>query len=616
MRKQLAWVMAAALTFTVPAVVTAAPGGDAPGGSSSSSSVTYSGATTYTSATETSGQTYSSTTADENAVLINTSDTVTLTSPTVTKSGDSDGGDNCNFYGINSAITAMGGGTTYITGADITATAKGANGVFSYGGNGGSNGTAGDGTCINISDSTITTSGDNGGGIMTTGGGETVASNLTISTSGQSSAPIRTDRGGGTCTVTGGTYTSSGLGSPAIYSTAAVTVSNATLTSNKSEGVCIEGENSITLNNCTLTATNSGLNGNATFYDTIMIYQSQSGDAADGTSSFTMTGGNLISNNGDVFHVTNTNAIITLDGVGITNNDSENVLLSVCDDGWSGASNVATLNATDQALIGDLLVGSDSTLTLNLSGSSTLLGKTSGNITNDKSSTISSSIGTVDVTLGSGTIWQLTGDCTVSSISGSGSINYNGYTLTVGSTSYTSGSPGGSVTETTEEAASESSTSTDTDPSASPEASSDASASPAASEDASASPAASTSPSADASASPAASASPSASSDASSDTTSDDTTTLKSVTFKNVNKKIKYKVVKKKIVKYSVIKQSGGGKVTYKVTKGKKKFIKVTKKGVVIVKKGAKKGIYKVKITVAKKGAYKKTTKVIKLRVK
>ena len=92
-----------------------------------------------------------------------------------------------------------------------------------------------------------------------------------------------------------------------------------------------------------------------------------SGDAASGTSSFTMTGGSLTSKNGHVFHVTNTSAIITLNGVTITNEDSANVLLSVCDDGWSGGSNTATLNASNQTLDGAILVGSNSKLTLNLS---------------------------------------------------------------------------------------------------------------------------------------------------------------------------------------------------------------------------------------------------------
>ena len=211
-------------------------------GNNSTANVSYNGVETITSAATQSGQTYTSYTADQNALLVNTSENVTVNDPTAEKTGDSDGGDNCNFYGINSAIMAMGGTTLTIKGGTVTTTATGANGVFSYGGNGGHNGAAGDGTTVMISDTTITTSGGNSGGIMTTGGGVTIAENLTVETMGQSSAPIRTDRGGGTVTVNGGTYTSNGLGSPAIYSTADITVSNAKLVSNLSEGVCIEGK--------------------------------------------------------------------------------------------------------------------------------------------------------------------------------------------------------------------------------------------------------------------------------------------------------------------------------------------------------------------------------------
>ncbi len=443
-RKILAIITAVIISLSLVTSAFAAPGGSggeggAPGGSSSSgsssSSVTYSGATTITSAATQSGKTYTSTTADENALLISTEDDVTITNPTVTKSGDSDGGDNCNFYGINSGVMVMGGGTTTITGGTVEATAQGANGVFSYGGNGGTNGADGDGTTVIISDTVINTTGSNGGGIMTTGGGIMYAYDLTVTTSGGSSAPIRTDRGGGTVTVDGGTYTSSGLGSPAIYCTAVIDVSNATLVSKLSEGVCIEGENSVTLTDCDLTATNTKCNGNATFYDTIMIYQSQSGDAADGTSSFTMTGGSLTSNNGHVFHVTNTTAVITLEDVDIVNNDSEGILLSVCDDGWSGASNIATLNATNQTLEGDILVGSDSTLTLTLSDGSVFTGTISGDIENASGTTVSSSVGTVSVTLDSSSKWNLTEDTYISSFSGdASSVINNGYTLYVNGT--------------------------------------------------------------------------------------------------------------------------------------------------------------------------------------
>ncbi len=100
-----------------------------------------------------------------------------------------------------------------------------------------------------------------------------------------------------------------------------------------------------------MTASNTQCNGNATFHDTIMIYQSMSGDAASGTFSFTMTGGSLTSKSGHMFHVTNTHAVITLNGVSLENKGSD-VILSVCDDGWNGASNIAELVADAQVMTG------------------------------------------------------------------------------------------------------------------------------------------------------------------------------------------------------------------------------------------------------------------------
>ena len=413
----------------------AAPGGfggsTPPGGGSAD--IDYTAATEITEASEESGQAYTSETADESALIVNTSEDVTIDNPTVVKAGDSDGGDSCNFYGLNAALLAMGGGTVTITGGTITSDADGANGVFSYGGNGGQNGAAGDGTTVVISDTTITTTGDGSGGIMTTGGGVTHASNLTVETSGRSSAAIRTDRGGGTVVVDGGSYTSNGLGSPAIYSTADITVSNATLTSNLSEGVCIEGMNSITLENCDMTANNTQMNGNATFLDTIMIYQSMSGDADSGTSAFTMTGGSLTSLSGHMFHVTNTHAIITLSGVELVNGDEANVLLSVCDDGWNGAANIAELNAVGQALSGTILVGENATLTLNLTDGSTFEGAIRGEIANAKGETVSTEVGEVTVTLDEDSTWTLTADTYITGFNGDiANVNANGYTLYVG----------------------------------------------------------------------------------------------------------------------------------------------------------------------------------------
>ena len=117
------------------------------------------------------------------------------------------------------------------------------------------------------------------------------------------------------------------------------------------------------------------------------------------------------------------------------NNEGSDVLLSVCGDGWSGASNIATLNADGQALQGMILVGDDSTLNLNLSNGSAFEGAISGQITNAKGSAVSSEIGTVHVTLDETSTWALTADTSITSFSGNAeNVISNGYTLYVNGT--------------------------------------------------------------------------------------------------------------------------------------------------------------------------------------
>ena len=207
----------------------------------------------------------------------------------VTKTGDSDSGDEADFYGDNAAIFATNGGTLNLADMVIETNGTHANGVFSYG----------SGTVVNISDSEITTEADNSGGIQTTGGGTTNAVNLTVQTAGNSSAAIRSDRGGGTVSAEGGSYTSTGYNSPAVYSTAAISVSDAALTAENSEALVIEGQNSISLTDCEVKGCMSDDKGSSSAINVhnVMIYQSMSGDAEVGEASFKMEGGSLTSGN-------------------------------------------------------------------------------------------------------------------------------------------------------------------------------------------------------------------------------------------------------------------------------------------------------------------------------
>ena len=347
----------------------------------------------------------------------------TYANTTVTKTGDSDSGDEADFYGDNAAIFATNGGTLNLSEMVIETNGTHANGVFSYG----------EGTTVNISDSYIETSGNCSGGLMTTGGGTMNAENLTITTSGNSSAAIRSDRGGGTVTVTGGTYTTSGTGSPVIYSTADITVNDAQMESTASQGVVVEGKNSVTLNNVNLTAYNDTKNSDkSAYYQAVMIYQSMSGDAAEGTSSFTMNGGSLTNTNGDIFFVNNTATTIDLTGAEIVNN-GDGVFLRAEAAGWgSEGSNGGHVNltASDQEINGDMIVDQVSELNLYLKDNSVFTGA----INSDAQA------GSVYVEIEEGSKWILTGDSHISGLTCSAdAIDLNGYTLYVGDETYEAG---------------------------------------------------------------------------------------------------------------------------------------------------------------------------------
>ncbi len=248
------------------------PQGDGQGGPGGQSQgvESYDAANDYTEDATVDGETLSSTGTDENVAHISDGAKVSIKNSTITReSSDSQGGDNSSFYGVGAAVLAT-DGEAYVSNSTIDTDSKGAAGLFAYG----------DGTVYAAND-TITTKQDTSGGIHAAGGGKLYAWDMTVETNGESSAAIRSDRGGGTMVVDGGTYTSNGVGSPAIYSTADISVNNATLTANGSEAICIEGLNSIHLFDSDLTGNMSDDEQNDCTWN-VILYQSMSGDSEVG----------------------------------------------------------------------------------------------------------------------------------------------------------------------------------------------------------------------------------------------------------------------------------------------------------------------------------------------
>lgn len=333
---------------------------------------------------EYTGETFADSTAEKEVALrVGPGVSAKISDSTITKSAGDMTGDDSSFYGVNAGILAY--SEDEATPAEleldnviVETSSKGANGVFAYG----------DAT-IRIKDSTVTTNGAGGsGGIMVAGGGTLYAENCTVTTEGGSSAAIRSDRGSGKMVIDGGTYISNGslgTGSPAIYCVADITASNCTLSADNAQAICFEGRNPCKLYNVFLegryTASDDDENCN------VMVYQSMSGDSAEGTTFCTMVGGvlkaNNVSENGNakMFYTTNTYSYISLCDVEMVYSDTmETFLLCACNTnqrGWGRAGangSECVLYTVDQDMKGNIIYDTWSFLGVYMTEGSTLEG--------------------------------------------------------------------------------------------------------------------------------------------------------------------------------------------------------------------------------------------------
>lgn len=400
-----------------------APGAGGPGGGAQSAPTSYSSVKEFTSDTEESGQSYTSEGTDESAVLVSNGANVTLKDFTVNRtSEDSKGGDSSSFYGVGASILVT-DGTVDLKGGTITSDADGAAGAFAY-----------DKGTVNISDTAITTTGNTAGGIHAAGGGTVNAENLTVHTSGESSAAIRSDRGGGTMRVKGGSYTSSGTGSPAVYCTADIEVEDAKLTAENSEAVCIEGLNSLSLTGCDLSGHIQENEQNDCDW-TVILYQSMSGDSEVGNAVFNMTGGSLTSENGGLFYTTNTESTFYLNNVNITPSSNNEFFLKCTGNanqrGWgqNGANGAdCSFTAENQKMEGDVVWDSISNLDFKMTNGSTL----TGGFVQDESCAGNGGSGKADLSIDATSTWIVTKDSQLSSLTNKGTIkDAEGKTVTI-----------------------------------------------------------------------------------------------------------------------------------------------------------------------------------------
>ena len=364
-------------------------------------------------------KTVSSENPDENVVLANDG-TATINKATLKKAGDGSDDDSSNFYGINAIVLSVGSNAqANVWNSLLSSTSTGFNALFA----------TNEGTIYAYND-TIQTTADNARGLDATYDGTIIAKKVKVTTQSDHSASLATDRGGGNVSVSNSTLSTTGSGSPLIYSTGYIVVDDVTGTSTNSQIASLEGDNTILIQDSELNSTMTTKTTSDPMAYGIILYQSTSGDAdtsSSQTAHFQVKDSTLASNiqSGAMFYVTNTKANIYLNNTKLDFDTSKANLLTVAGNdsnnwGQSGSNGgTVTFTAKKQTLKGNISVDDMSSLDLYLLKNTSYTGSISGS---------------ADVSVDKTSKWVVTDDTTVNNLAvtkGTKIIDSKGKTVSI-----------------------------------------------------------------------------------------------------------------------------------------------------------------------------------------
>lgn len=371
---------------------------------------TFKGTTIVTENKSIAHESMTNTAADQNAFIGKNKAVIDIENSVFDKTGDTTSDDNSNFRGQNAVVLGIEGSQINIKGSNITSNSKGSNAVFA----------TGEGSVINVENTNIHTKSDSSRGLDATYKGTVNGKNLTITTEGAHSATLATDRGEGTITTEAAKLTTSGEGSPVIYSTGNIIVNNVNGIANNSEIGVVEGKNSITLTNSNVT----GYKDNG-----FMLYQSFSGDAESGIARLKAENNTLTTHaTGAFLYVNNTTAEVDLSNNVISMPNTSTLVKAAADSRWGKTGENGghlTLRTSNQELSGNIMADSISTIALDMTNGSSLVGA----VNTDNAAK------EVTVKLSKDSNWILTGDSYIKSLNNEdttgSNIHLNGYKLVV-----------------------------------------------------------------------------------------------------------------------------------------------------------------------------------------
>ncbi len=361
------------------------------------SDITYNSAFTYTTEDCFAKGKVSSSKADKNVILVKDGGNFSMLKINVNKAGDTSDLDNANSYGINAAVLAINSEST-ISESEITTNGKGAHALFAYG----------EKSKIKIAETTVTTKGSNSG-LLATNSGIINPYSLKIFTSGDSS-PFFTTTNNGTIICESCSGITEGKDSPLIYSKGTVLLEYLEASALNSQMIVIDGPNTVKFRDSDLCSFSKGSSDAETAG--IFIYQSTERNDNEGSARFLSSGSHfeIFENSTNyttapMFYVTNTKVDIIFLGFNSFVFGSGVFLKVESNENWGtngkNGGEVA-LYAYQQSIEGDIICGANSTISIYLTDNSELKGKI----------TIIDN-GVVNIYVGGGSKWTLTGDSKV-----------------------------------------------------------------------------------------------------------------------------------------------------------------------------------------------------------
>lgn len=363
-------------------------------------------------------QTYTSTTADQNALRVSYA-YMSAAGDTFTKTGDATNTESSNQYGMNAALLVTHGGHGAFTKASITSSALGAPGAFGYS----------KGTYLNLTDSTVTTTGNNSPALETAEKAMMKVVNTTVSTSGYASPAMKVSQNGGMILAESSHFTTTGKDSHGAYVNGDVTLTNSSVNAQNTKAAVVRNNNTLSLENSTLEGNETG----SVPYN-IVLYADPSAIGTMGVQQFNATGSTLISHHGGMFLVTGTHNRITLKKTTLQQDPGLPILSALGNDGAYGWGTPGAngghveLIADEETLNGDIVVDTISDVNLTLrnnsvwTGAITIIPNAQGG---EKYKT------NADIFIGAGSVWNLTADSQATTVNNLGTINFNGHTITL-----------------------------------------------------------------------------------------------------------------------------------------------------------------------------------------